>query len=103
MARYTVNKNHLIYRRLIKQGKKPKDLCRILEISENTLKKWIDDPGMIQLRDIISMAGFLKLDYDFLLYYLLRRKSIGLDKKGKRERAYIQEIKERNSKYKFID
>lgn len=103
MGSYKVSNNHLIYRRLIQLRKRPKDLCRILGITEQTLQIWINDPGRINLRALMIIAGFLKLDYDFLLFYLLRSKTIGKDKTGTEEKEFIKAIKEKNNKHSFID
>lgn len=103
MAQYKVNKNHIIYKRLIQLNKKPKDLCRVLGINEPILTKWINNPGLLTLNRIMAIAGFLKLDYDFLIYYLVRCKSIGKYDKKEREERDIQAIRDRNSKYSFID
>lgn len=103
MGTYKVRERHFIYQRLKKLNKKPKDLCRIMGITEMSLGNLINEPGRITLNKLVTMAGFLKVDYDYLLYYLLRAKCVGRDKRAKEEERYIQAIRDKNNKHSFID
>lgn len=103
MASYKISDKHIIIQQLRKQQKKESDLLRLLGITRLTLINWINEPGRMRIADVILMAGFLKLDYEFLLYYLLRNKPIGKPKRAKNELAYIEATKKRHSNYRFID
>lgn len=57
-----------------KNNLKKTDICRLLEISQPTLEKWIQKPGTINLKYIIMLSGLLNIRIEVLVYLLSRNK-----------------------------
>ena len=50
------------------------DLCTMLNISLPTLRTWIQSPGIIQLKHLVSISGLLSMPVEELVYLLIRNK-----------------------------
>lgn len=92
---YKINKYSAILYYLGKNNYTKADLCRFLGISQITLNTWIEDPYMINLRQLSRMAGLFGLSIEELVYCLLRNKP-QVNKAGD---WYLEDMRLRVSSY----
>lgn len=65
------------------------DLCKAINVTDDTLKGWINNPFMIPMGKVVMMAGLFGVPAEELFYCLIRNKP-QLPKSGK---WYLEEIK----------
>lgn len=72
------------------------DIYRILHVEANTFKAYINNPLMIPLKHIITMAGLFGLSPEELIYIILRNKPQPIGQDNKHASWYLENIKEKN-------
>ncbi len=75
MAKYSKNNklNPIVWQ--CKKANITKDtLCKALGISQVTLRGWINNPNIMQLKHLYVMAGLFGLSCEELVYILVRNK-----------------------------
>jgi lambda repressor-like predicted transcriptional regulator len=72
------------------------DLCRTLGISLNTLKTWLNNPSIMQLKHLYVMAGMFGISIEELVYIIARNKPQIETKTCDHGKWYIESIRERN-------
>lgn len=70
--------------------------CTILGITSKTLRAWIKDPGIIQLKNLIILAGLFGIHVEELIYIIIRNKPQAIGHKNKFGSWYLENIKESN-------
>ena len=72
--RWQGNKQNPLIFHMEKANLSKSDLVQVLRIEANTLNKHLDNPSLIPLGRIITLAGLFGLSPEELVYLLLRNK-----------------------------
>lgn len=89
MTKYIVNNaNNPIVSQMKKNRLQKSDICRLLDITQATVNNYINDPGLIRLRDLYLLSGIFGLNILELVFLLERNKP----KIKKADKWYIDEF-----------
>lgn len=93
---YVPHKDHPILHLAKKNLLTKSDICRCLDLTIVTLNNYINEPGLIRLKDIVKLSGLFGINVLELVYLLQRNKP---QIKHKASKWYLEEIKIKVEKY----
>ena len=95
---YRAKENNPIVFQGKKAGLSRTDIARALNVSNLTLREWINNPYLIRFGDLLTLAGLFGMSIEELVYILVRNKPnvdarLSKQKEGK---WYIESIREKH-------